>query len=177
MEMKTTYGLRPDQMASLFSVGSDDPDPEDQAANNERMTHVLQEQLACALPKGSLFYDALLMMMKRLGWDLKSLAGQSLGQMLLSAQSDIKLLERIKEGSKILLCDLDSPTDRALATVTYHAALASALVHHDQKISQHSFAKLRRSFAQLIEKAWMTEELAGLFVQAQRICEERGKSP
>jgi hypothetical protein len=176
MEMKTTYGLRPDQMAGLFSVGSDDPDPHDREANNERMTHLLQEQLACTLPEGSLFCDALLMMMERLGWDLNSLSGQSLGQLLLSAQSDIELLKTIKDSSKTLLRDLDSHTDTALATVTYYAALASVLVHHDQKISQYSFEKLSESFAQLSEKQWMTEELVALYSKAQRICESRCKS-
>ncbi len=175
MEMKTTYGLRPDQMAGLFSVARDDPDPTDQAGNNEKMAHLLQEQFACTLPQGSLFCDALLMMMERLGWDLNSLTGQSLGQLLLSAQSDIELLETIKDSSKTLLGDLDSQVDTALATVIYYAALASALVHHGQKISQYSFEKLSESFVQLTEKGWMTRELVTLFSQAQGICESRCK--
>ncbi len=176
MEMKTTYGLRPDQMAGLFSVGSDDPDPEDQGANNEKMARLLQEQLTCSLPKGSLFRDALIMMMERRGWDTKTLAGQSLGQLLLDSQSDIELLKTIKDCCKTLLGELDSRADAALATVTYHAALASALVRHDQKISQYSFDTLSQSFARLTEKQWMTKELVALFSQARRLCESRCKS-
>jgi len=176
MEMKTTYGLRPDQMAGLFSVGSDDPDPEDQDSNNERMARLLQEQLTCTLPQGSLFCDALLMVMERQGWDLNSLAGQSLGQLLLDAQSDVELLKTIKDSSKALLRDLDSHADSALATVTYYAALASALVHRAQKISQYSFAELSESFTQLTEKQWMAKDLVALYSQAQRICESRCKS-
>lgn len=173
--MNTTYGLRPDQMAGLFSVGSDEPNPEDQESNTVRMARRLQQHMTCTLPQGSLVCEALLMIMERLGGDLSSAKGQSLGQLLLAGPSDIELIKTIKESSKALLCDLDSRTDAALANVTYHAALASALVHHDEMISQYSFEKLSRSFAQLIGKRWMTKELVDLFTQARGICESRCK--
>jgi hypothetical protein len=60
-----------------------------------------------------------------------------------------------------------------VATTIYHAAIARCLIHHDKKITKHSYEKLDESFALLIEKKWMADELAELFSQARRICRSK----
>jgi hypothetical protein len=173
MEKNSTYGLKLDQMAGLFSMGAEEPDPTDERSVNETMATLLHEQLACALPRHSLLFDALLMMMDQEGHDTRSLAGRSLGRVLLEPQSDVDLLRAIKDCSKKLSHELDSEAETALATTVYFAALASALVHHDKKITQNSYEKLGESFTLLTAKKWMAQELIGLFGRARRICESR----
>ena len=152
MEKESTFGLRLDQMASLFSMGISELDPSDENGERERMAALLQEQLASALVRHSLLFDTLMMMLDQQGHDTCALAGGSLGEVLLSPRSDIGLLRGIKECSKNLSERLNSHAESALATTLYFAALASALVHHDRKITQHSYEKLDESFALLIEK-------------------------
>jgi len=173
MEKESTFGLRLDQMASLFSMSVGEPDPSDEEGEREQMAALLQEQLASALVKRSLLFDTLVMMLDQQGHDTRFLAGTSLGEVLLSPQSDIALLQGIKNCSKKLSERLNSQAESALATTLYFAALASALVHHDRKITQHSYEKLDESFALLIEKRWMDQGLAELFSRARRICEAR----
>ena len=177
METKTTYGLRLNQMASLFSLGVSEPDPADEKGDSERMAALLQEQLASALTKRSLLFDTLVMMLDQQGHDTRSLAARSLGKVLLSPPSDIALLQGIKECSKRLSDRLDSQAERALATTLYFAALASALVHHDRKITLNTYAKLEESFAVLGEKKWMDQGLAELFSHARRICAAKRSQP
>jgi hypothetical protein len=55
----------------------------------------------------------------------------------------------------------------------YYAAIASSLVHHNEKISQHSYETLGQSFMELAEKKWMALELVQLFSQANRMCQEK----
>ncbi len=83
------------------------------------------------------------------------------------------LLRAIKDCSKRLSFSLDSKTEAALATTTYYAALASALVYHDKKITQYSYDALEQSFATFSAKKWVGPELAGLFARARRICQDR----
>lgn len=169
MENSPTDKLRLDQLAELFSVGVDDPD----AASGQDMAHLLHSQLTCTLPRGSLLFDALTMMMGRLGCDVRSLAGSSLIDVLSSPQSDVGLLQAIKDCSKRLSFGLESRAEAALATTTYYATLASALVYHDKKITQYSYETLSRSFAAFAAKEWIAPELAGLFARAQKICQDR----
>jgi len=176
MEKKSAFGLRLDQMASLFSMGAGDPDPSDEKGDSERMAALLQEHLASALARRSLLLDALLMMMGQQDYDARLLAGKSLGEVLLSPQSDIALLQGIKDCSKRLSGTLDSEAEAVIAKTLYFAALASALVYHDRKITQSSYEKLEESFALLIEKKWMAEELKMLFSRAKHICEGK-RSP
>ena len=177
MEKKSTYGLRLDQMAGLFSMGAGEPDPTDEKDENEMMARLLHEQLACALPRRSLLFDALLMMMEQEGYDTQSLAGSSLGEVFLEPTSDVDLLRAIKDCGKRLSRELDSEAETALATTTYFAALASALVYHNRKITQNSYEKLGESFTLLTGKKWMAQELIELFSRARRMCESRRGKP
>lgn len=173
MQENSTYGLRLDQLAGLLSVGIDDTEACDGEGHDESMASLLRGQLMCPLPTGSLLFDALVMMMGRLGCDTRSLVGRTLGDVLLNPQTDVGLLQAIKDCSKRLSCALDSRAHTAIATVTYYAALASALVHHDKKISQYSYDTLERSFATLMLKKWIPPDLMRLFSRARGICHDK----
>jgi len=166
MEKKTTYGLRLDQMADLFALGADDSDVSAGGSDDATLRELLREQLACPTPKGSLLLDTLVMM-------VDPLHGKTLGEVLLSPESNLDLIRAIKECSKTLSVTLDSQTETALARTVYFAAIAAALVHHDMKITQNSYETLAESLAMLIEKPWMAPELVELFAQARRICQHR----
>jgi hypothetical protein len=49
--------------------------------------------------------------------------------------------------------------------------MASVMVYHDKKISQHSYAALGDAFVLLIDKSWMDPELVGLFSKARGLCQ------
>ena len=173
MERKSTYGLRLDQMAGLFAMGSAESDPAVVEGADEALANLLGQELTCTEPNRSLLLDTLVMMMDRLGYDAGSLGGRSLGEVLLSPQSDVDLLRTIKQCSKTLSYSLDSETETALARTLYFATLAGALVYHDVKITELSYETLAESLTLLIEKEWMEQKLLGLFSQARRICESR----
>ncbi len=173
MERESTYGLSLNQMAGLFAISSEDPDPAGAEAADEALAALLRDQLTCTESNGSLLLDTLVMMMDRVSDGPTSLAGRSLGEVLLNPESELGLLGAIKNCSKTLSCTLDSRTETALARTLYFAALAGALVHHNAKITQLAYPTLAESLALLIEKQWMAPELVALFSQARRICLDR----
>ena len=171
MDEKSTYGLRLDQLAGLFSLGTDGP--VEGREGQERMADLLREHLTSALPTGLLLLDALMMMMGRLGYNTRSIAGKTIVGVVLNPQSDIGLLRAIKECCKRLSSSLESKPEAAIATTLYYAAMASALVYHRQRITQHSYEALDAAFAMLADKPWMDQDLAGLFSQARSLCQGR----
>jgi hypothetical protein len=172
MENESTHGLRLDQLAGLLSLGVEDPGPAEADVYDEKMAGLLREQLSGVLPRNMLLFDALVMMMGRLGCDVRCLAGRSLLEVLRNPQSDLGLLQAIKDCSKKLSFGLDSKTEATLATIIYYAALASALVYHHRKITRYSCEELDRSFATFAAKKWMGPELSELFSRARRVCSE-----
>ncbi len=177
MEKTSTYGLTLDQMKHLFSMGRADPNPGNETGGEQEMASLLREQLTCCLPRGTLFCDVLVMMMEQQGYKIHSLTDRSLADVLLSDKTNIDLLQVIKKCAKTLSTTLDSQVETALATTFYFAALASALVFHDSRITQNSYEKLDESFGMLIEKQWMADELVTLFSQARGICQRRRDTP
>ncbi|MBN1360520.1 MAG: hypothetical protein JW993_08010 [Sedimentisphaerales bacterium] len=175
MDRKSTYGLRLDQMADLFAIGAEGPDPAAEADEDKVLRGLLREQLTCIEPKGSLLRDTLVMMLRDTQSDAAALEGRPLGDILLSPRSDVALLGAIKGCSKTLSSTLDSATETALARTVYFAAIAAALVVHDTKITQSTYAALADSLAVLLEKRWMAPELVALFGQAREICRRRSR--
>lgn len=151
-------------------MGREEPNPANGGAARETMAGLLCRQLASTLPKHSLLFDALLMMMDQEGYDTRFLSGRSLGDVLLDPPSDLDLLRAIKNCSKRLSHELDSEVEAALATTIYFAALASALVFHNRKITQHTYGKLDESFTELVGKTWMARQLIELFSRAREVC-------
>lgn len=173
MGKKSTYGLTPDQLAELLSVGIDESDFLDKISDDKAIAGMLHNWLVRSLPEDSSLLDSLLVIMGRLGCGMQSLAGKSIGDVLLDPQTDIGLLQAIKIYGKKLAYTVDSEAEKAIAITMYHAALASGLIHHDKKISQSSYETLDKSFTMLIERKWMTPELKEMFSQARSICRDK----
>lgn len=55
----------------------------------------------------------------------------------------------------------------------YYAAIVSALVFHEQKITRHSYEKLQEALTDLDEKQWIPSDLKDLFKKAKAACQER----
>jgi hypothetical protein len=167
---RSTFGLRLDQLADLFGVAADDQVPRESDCANDQLAETLRRRLTEAMPANSLL---LATVSKIAASDLTAMVGKSLLQALSGHESSVSQLQVVKEASKSLSTAAVSEQERAVATTIYHAAIASCLVHHDKKITQHSYDKLDESFALLIEKKWMARELAELFFNARRICQTK----
>ena len=172
-DKKSTYGLSLDQLADLLAVGIDEPGFVDKISDDTAIAAALHNWLVRSLPQDASLLDSLLVIMGRLGCGMNALVGKSVGKILLDPQTDIGILQAIKTYGKKLSYTVDSPAENAIAITLYYAALANALVHHDEKISQQTYDTLGQAFDVLIEKKWMTPELTEMFSQARRICQEK----
>jgi hypothetical protein len=173
MDQKSTYGLRHEILGRLLSIGAEGVQYGNVTSDARILRVLLQDCLACALPKDSSLLDSLVGVMERLAKDIQSLANKPLGEVLTDPKTEVVLLTAIKEYAKKLCSTMGSPARSPIAMTIYYAAIASSLVHQNEKISQHSYDSLRQSFEELTRMKWMVPELAELFAQADRICQEK----
>ena len=92
---------------------------------------------------------------------------------LLNNQADIEAIKRIKDAGKSMVRGARSDAEHKAATAVYYAAIASAMVSRQRRITSLSYESLSKSFADLAEDSWVTRELRDLFGKAQEICQAR----
>jgi len=80
----------------------------------------------------------------------------------------------IKEHAKRMMSTADTDAKYETRAVIYYAAIASALVLHDRKITTHSNRDLEDSLSALAERKWINADLSQLLKKAQEICHPKG---
>ncbi|MFC1792966.1 hypothetical protein ACFL3Q_05205 [Planctomycetota bacterium] len=98
-------------------------------------------------------------------------SGKSVAEALSDPKTDLVILREIKEHYKEISFSEDSKRKRHAATAIYFAAIAHALVFHNQKISEYSFDKVYQSLNKIAANQWITADLKNLYIKAQEICQ------
>jgi hypothetical protein len=173
MAEKSTFGLKREQLAELFSLALGDDDITGSGSDDQAIADLLRDQFSAQLPKGSFPSDSLLLTMGRMGFDVASLGGKSLRDVLLDRQCDMDILLAVKDCAKKLTRASASEAKKAIATTIYYAAIAGALLYYDKKITGYSYVELGKSLDKLIDRKWMTPELSEMLSQARDICRNR----
>ena len=101
------------------------------------------------------------------------MVGQPLGKLLLSPETKLEHLIAIKEHAKKMMSTADTDAKYETRAVIYYAAIASALVFHDRKITTHSNQDLEDSLSAFVKRKWIKADLSQLLKKAQEICHPR----
>jgi hypothetical protein len=169
-----THDLRPEKLARLWDIGSDvHVEPADGVrSSDERCAELLHDWLAQQMPPDpaethavvSVLPEALGQLCRR----LRPFSGDSIGLLLTNADTDVRVLRRIKDHAKESGAAAASEIEREVALVVYFAAIASSLVFHQTRISQHSDKKLQIAFEALGMRNGVPSEIRSLFRKACR---------
>jgi len=173
MDKDTTFGIKPEGLAGLLGIAMAG---KSKAETDRVAGELLRARLAGTLPLDTAVVDALPAIIGRLNKELVPLSGRPLGEVLADPNTDPKTIKMIKDFGKKLASRKDSDADHAAGVVIYYAAIASALLFRDEKITQHSFASLACSFDLLLNKPWMPTELSRHFSKARKLCKKEAKS-
>jgi len=171
----TTFGLSPEKLARLLNIGSDigetpnEPDPE------EKKAQLLHDWLAATLPLDAVLIESLPVILQRLHRQLWPYLGEPFGNLLKNPKIDILVIRKIKDYSKKLVTSAKSKAEHDAATAIYFAAIASALLYNDVKITKFSYKSLDESFSRLVDQKWITAEMAELFSRACIVCRQKDK--
>jgi hypothetical protein len=173
MRKDSTLGLNPESLARLLGIALYFDSDEDKDSSTHPTAQLLKARLAGTLPLDTTVVEELPAILGQLRKNLMPLGGRTLGEIITDSKSDLGAIKKIRRYAKKMASRKRSEADRAVAVAIYYAAIASALVFHDMKITTHSYESLEVSFAKLINKPWMSTELNKLFVRALKLCRRR----
>lgn len=165
-----TFGLSPVKMAELLRIGSQISKDEKEIDQDLLKTELLNDRLKETLPLDKSMLELLPSTMIHLCNKLGVLAGEPIGNLLQNPHAKILIINKLKDYSKTLTECAKSEAENDTSVALYYAAIASALVFHDTRITKFSFESLNQALCSLIDKPWMPERLILLFKQAREIC-------
>jgi hypothetical protein len=174
-EESSTFGLSPEKLARLLNIGSDIGKTNDAINSEERKAELLQDWLTATLPLDAVLLESLPVILQRLCRQLQPHLGEQFKKVLKDPQTDILVIRKIKDYSKRFVTSARSEAEHDAATVIYFAAIASALLFHDIKITKFSYKTLDESFSKLIGEKWINADIAELFSQARLVCRKKSK--
>ena len=172
----TAIGVKPEQLQRLFHIGRDTKKPEKKMSDKQKKAEMLRRWLSHTLPLDKSQADMLPDLLGQLCHTMGVLAGETIFSLLRSPSTDVVLIERIKQYGKELSSRAESKAEHEAATALYYAAIAHAMVFHDERITRFSYKKLQNSFSRLAKEKWISKELSVLFKIAGKYCKEKVKS-
>jgi len=175
-EKPENLDLTAKQKTQLLSLGLSSEASETKIDSEEKKANLLYDILVRTLPVDGSTVASLPPVLRNLSWKLSSLAGEPLGDLLQNPGTNISVIEKIKNYAKDYNEESEisgkSKAEKDIFLAIYFAAIASASLFHNKKITQHSYEDLRRFFSYYAEESWVLEELRSLFKRAHDYCRQ-----
>jgi plasmid maintenance system antidote protein VapI len=134
--------------------------------NPDEPGRLLRERLRSPLPVEQIAVESLQDALAQVRQEMVPLAGVPVSELLLDPRTDPAALTALKNHLKNQARLLQPGPEYDTALALYYAAIASALVFHNRKITTHTDAALARALGFLKNQPWMAGELAELFGKA-----------
>lgn len=171
----TTSDLEPSKLAEILNVCSEAQSPDADLSEDQRKAEMLQDRLSETLLSGSLKDSPLRKELHHLCCIAGIASGEPIRNLLINPETDMELIQKIKEHGKRLSQVTSSGVEHETANVIYYAAIAHALAYNDDKITQFSYEELDNSFTVFTNTDWISSDLIRLFEKAATYCREKGR--
>jgi hypothetical protein len=178
----STFGSGHERLARLWKVGDDAHPARDAPTKEHERSELLLDRLAEPLPLDPTAARTLSAALSHVLKQFTPFVGCSVGALLFDPNTDPSVIRQIKDRYRERAESCASELERQVATVIYYAAIASALLFHEQalfrkdRITMFSYKELEEHFSRLLDIHWLTADLAGLFKRGHAICLERRKT-
>ena len=166
----STFGIPHERLAQLWDLHSDREGGDQEYDRDLPKLELLNDMLARKLPPDRVVAQALPGALTQIGKDVRPFTGDSLGHLLLDPETDPSIIKQIKAYYKGLSKHTQSENERDVIAVLYHAAIASAWVYHQERITSFSNRHLQKAFLKYSAYTWLNEGVKSLFHQASMRC-------
>ena len=173
MKEGTTYGLSPERLARLLAIGLEKGDEEEKPSGERSVAEVLRDALSACPILDPAKLGSLPAVLNRPCAEMQAVAGRTIAELLFDSKTDLAIIRTLKEYGKELARRSGPEAEKAAVTAIYYAAIASALVFHGNKVTQHSCGALQESYEDLEQKEWISPDLKDLFKRAKAACQEK----
>lgn len=148
-----------------FALDADRPVPPPD--ENEQRGDLLYDLLRCPLPVREVACNPSVPAANSSHGGLRSVFGPSIRELLQDSKTDVAVLQRIKEYAKTLGRNARSEVEKDVFLAVYFAAIAAAIVLHDERITEHTAPDLAQFLDSFAQAAWMPTDLADLLRRAR----------
>jgi hypothetical protein len=169
----STFGLKPEKLGRILKVCSEGSQNKGKMTSKEQKEELLQDRLSETLLTFSPKDGGLLKELKHLCRVSGLLAGEPIRNLLVGPNTDVELLEKVKQHGKKLSQSASCEAEHETANVIYYASIASALVFHGLKITKFSYENLNRAFDIFVKTPWIDTDLSTLFNKASMYCQKK----
>lgn len=166
----STFGLNREKLAKLWNLGDDAPADRQPPDAAQDKAELLRNQLAESLPLDAGIARMLPDILTVVCDKLRPFTGCSFGALLVDPETDLLVIETIKDLHKKRAESVPPGPLQEVATAIYYAAIASALVHHDVRITKLSYESLSRSFEELAQSDWLPVDMRHLLAKVHEAC-------
>ena len=160
---RQSFGAKPKRLAELLSMGVE-PDPQ-KLLPREGKAELLGAQLAAPLACESDSGQAAVF------------SAKSLGEILLDDCADLEVLKQAKRYGRALSAQKEPASQHAAGIAIYFAAIAGAMLFHNEKITAYDYPELVTAFDSLAAKKWIPAELCSHFQAACGLSRGRAQDP
>ncbi|MCP4452915.1 MAG: hypothetical protein GY809_15745 [Planctomycetes bacterium] len=159
--------LDSDQRTRLLRIGLSASSSKDYDVEpDENRTDTLYQILTSTLPLSQDIKASMPDLITGQAQDLVSISGEPIGKLIQDQKTDLISLRKVKDHCKQNGAATDSKEEQDAFMAAYFAAIASAMLFHDTRISHHKDEDLCRFFFSFSQKPWVLEELRAIFVRA-----------
>jgi hypothetical protein len=153
---------------SIFEKDSGNPvGPVDQ------QSEYFEEKMAAALPK-DFFDQADLPDHLSVLCDISGISkNETFKSVIKNDKVELSLLVKMKDYFKELSSESSDEMEHQIYIAIYYAAIASALMYHDEKISSYSYEELAANFGRLSKEDWLPEYILKLYRKARTYCSQK----
>ena len=169
----TTFGLSPEKVEDLLKIGADVSDVDEKTDSNQMKAELLSNCLNDTLPPRKSVQGLLPKNLGPMRNTLMELTSEPIGKLLLDQETDLVVLERVKDYGKTLSKTASTKVEHEAANTIYYAAIARCMVSYGRRITKFSYKDLERSFYILSRKNWIPQQLREILTQASRHCKDR----
>jgi len=161
--------IRPDQLAEMLGVALE-ADKADREDTIELTARALQLKLDGPLPPDPAAAARLPSLLDNIYKELVPGGRRSLGEALVDPKTDLSTILRIKDHAKQSASEKLPPARHTVAITIYYAAIASAMLFHDRKITTYSHETLAEGIGKLLGNPWMPEPMIEHLKNARKAC-------
>lgn len=167
----TTFRATPRGLAKLLGIGAESDDNGGERGSERVRKETIEFRFAGPGPMDKSKAEVVQILVGQICESVLPDRGRPLGDVLLDKDTPIERIEYIKGYGKEL--SRSREPHHSVGIAVYYAAIASALLYHDTKITKHSYAYLRDSFEHIEE--WMPDHMVRHISKAKQLCRKRAK--
>jgi len=165
--------FKPKVLVKLLNIGSETDKTKPNLTLEQQKGELLRFHLREILPYNSPLFDDPSDIFVHLCREASGSNGETTESLLFNSNTTLTIIQRIKNYYKYLVTTAESEMEHDVTAVIYYAAIASAFVNHESKITKFSYSDLIQTFSQYLKEEWIPPRLVELFRKACQHCQSK----